>query len=381
MGGAAGAKTKYQYNGIEHLDAFALNVNQAHYRTLDPTTGRWWGVDPFANSFKSLSPYCAMGNSPVVYTDPGGGFITWSVNNGGISIGFNLTPIGIPLGAGINVGWSNGGSVGAYGEVGYRVGGTGLGAGATVMVGVDYSIANNTTSGSVGFQAYGSFGPGFAGGSISTNGWSVNAGIGVGNAKSGVGFGVGYGSDGFTYGISGYSGGSGSKKRADSGPDDDIARRSNRGPNAGKDPAWDPQPAEVSKVQPDGGLDLEQAARTGLYDGPLSDPNAFGSGQSSVRNGYLAGRNHPITGVPFDLNGFPNFKDHLHPSLPNNVYITPTGNRAKDFAAANAQANIPFTPKHYVWHHHQEYGRMQLVRQSVHQKTGHTGGFHLWRKN
>lgn len=75
MGGAAGAKTKYQYNGIEHVDAFALNVNMAHYRTLDPTIGRWWGVDPYAESFLTMSPYVAMGNSPTFYADPGGGLI------------------------------------------------------------------------------------------------------------------------------------------------------------------------------------------------------------------------------------------------------------------------------------------------------------------
>ena len=72
MGGAAGAKTKYQYNGIEYLDAFALNVNIAHYRTLDPTIGRWWGVDPEAEVQMGLSPYNAMNNSPLVFNDPQG---------------------------------------------------------------------------------------------------------------------------------------------------------------------------------------------------------------------------------------------------------------------------------------------------------------------
>ena len=72
MGGTAGAKTKYQYNGIEYVDAFALNVNMAPYRTLDPTIGRWWGVDPLAEDYLSLSPYNAMGNSPLVYNDPNG---------------------------------------------------------------------------------------------------------------------------------------------------------------------------------------------------------------------------------------------------------------------------------------------------------------------
>ena len=72
MGGAAGARTKYQYNGIEYVDAFALNVNMATYRTLDPTIGRWWGVDPKAELQRSLSPYNAMNNSPLLYNDPNG---------------------------------------------------------------------------------------------------------------------------------------------------------------------------------------------------------------------------------------------------------------------------------------------------------------------
>ncbi|AGE64234.1 HNH endonuclease [Bacillus subtilis] len=35
------------------------------------------------------------------------------------------------------------------------------------------------------------------------------------------------------------------------------------------------------------------------------------------------------------------------------------------------------TPDGYTWHHHQDPGRMQLVDQKVHRKTGHTGGRHL----
>jgi RHS repeat-associated protein len=72
MGAAAGAKIAYQYNGIEHVDDFDLNVNMAMYRTLDPVIGRWWSVDPKGESFTDLSPYNSMMNSPMVYTDPYG---------------------------------------------------------------------------------------------------------------------------------------------------------------------------------------------------------------------------------------------------------------------------------------------------------------------
>jgi hypothetical protein len=52
--------------------------------------------------------------------DLSGEFITWSIGKNGLSIGFNFTPIGIPIGAGINIGWSNGSSAGIYVEFGHR---------------------------------------------------------------------------------------------------------------------------------------------------------------------------------------------------------------------------------------------------------------------
>ena len=96
------------------------------------------------------------------------------------------------------------------------------------------------------------------------------------------------------------------------------------------------------------------------------------------RNGHLSGGNHPNTDVPFDADGFPDFSDHLYPNGPNDIMIKPTGNRAKDFAAANRAAGYLSTPRNYTWHHHQTPGRMQLVSSKVHASTGHTGGFSLW---
>ena len=93
MGGTAGAKTKYQYNGIEYLDAFALNVNMAAYRTLDPTIGRWWGVDPKAEHDFASTPYNAMYNSPLVFSDPAGDepiTLTVALVAGVIGGGFNI---------------------------------------------------------------------------------------------------------------------------------------------------------------------------------------------------------------------------------------------------------------------------------------------------
>jgi RHS repeat-associated protein len=99
---------------------------------------------------------------------------------------------------------------------------------------------------------------------------------------------------------------------------------------------------------------------------------------SQLKNGRLANGEHPVTRVPFDSDGFPDFSRHLYGGGTNNVTITPTGSRGGDFAAANRAAGYQSTPRGYTWHHHQQYGRMQLVDSTIHHQTGHTGGFSLW---
>jgi filamentous hemagglutinin len=32
----------------------------------------------------------------------------------------------------------------------------------------------------------------------------------------------------------------------------------------------------------------------------------------------------------------------------------------------------------FTWHHHQQFGRMQLIPSDAHQAVGHSGGFKLW---
>jgi len=151
-------------------------------------------------------------NNPLIYTDPSGDFLTWNIGNGGFSIGLNFTPIGIPLGFGINIGWGDGASTGVYGEIGYRVGGTGLGSGVTVQHSLDYNFKYGSWSTITSEGAYASLG-GFNAGvnfsqiftdySVSTN-WGASVGIGFGNDARGIGFNVGYGSGGWTYGMGGY---------------------------------------------------------------------------------------------------------------------------------------------------------------------------------
>jgi hypothetical protein len=112
----------------------------------------------------------------------------------------------------------------------------------------------------------------------------------------------------------------------------------------------------------------------GAVQGHPARCNCAAGDAPKVRNGKLAGQNHPVTGVPFDENGFPDFSAWRHPDVPD-VRIDLSGNRPTDFARANRAAGLEETPENYTWHHNQDKGLMQLVDEWVHAKTGHTGGF------
>ena len=62
----------YKYNGIEQNDNFGIDLSFAHYRTLDPTIGRWLQVDPMAEPNAMYSPYNSMNNNPISNVDPDG---------------------------------------------------------------------------------------------------------------------------------------------------------------------------------------------------------------------------------------------------------------------------------------------------------------------
>ena len=83
---------------------------------------------------------------------------------------------------------------------------------------------------------------------------------------------------------------------------------------------------------------------------------------------------HPVTKVKF-FDNYPEFE------AIKDVFITPTGSRKGDRAIANAIAGIEKEPPGVVWHHHQDFGRMQLVPSDSHALTGHEGGWKLWGKD
>jgi RHS repeat-associated protein len=74
---------QYKFNGIGEQDELGLNVLQAVYRTVDPTTGRWWQIDPKPDM--SLSTYSFGSNNPLLYSDLLGDTVVLNqVNQGGI---------------------------------------------------------------------------------------------------------------------------------------------------------------------------------------------------------------------------------------------------------------------------------------------------------
>ena len=95
--------------------------------------------------------------------------------------------------------------------------------------------------------------------------------------------------------------------------------------------------------------------------------------QSPIRNAHLAGKVHPKTKVPFDRDGYPDFK--AAGVVKKEVKIKFSGDRPKDVRAANKTAGLTNTPEGHTWHHHQDGTTMQLVPTTIHEQTGHTGGF------
>lgn len=104
---------KYGYQGQFAEEDAETGYNQFEARLYDGRLGRWMTVDP-ANQFHS--PYLAMGNDPLNYTDPTGEF-AWA-------------PVIIGAALGGLSGWQNGQALGAKGwsMAGYIAGGALVGA-------------------------------------------------------------------------------------------------------------------------------------------------------------------------------------------------------------------------------------------------------------
>ncbi len=131
--------------------------------------------------------------------------------------------------------------------------------------------------------------------------------------------------------------------------------------------------------------------------------------QIQTINADLEGSNHEETGVPYERdtvllpNGdvvsgvYPNFNEDFSVQVPESMHLDSDSvqfNEANGHLAYEIQHNDELreqftgeqlaqirageTPDGYVWHHHQEPGRLELVNEQIHAQTGHSGGRSLW---
>ncbi|MDR0883221.1 MAG: HNH endonuclease [Oscillospiraceae bacterium] len=127
------------------------------------------------------------------------------------------------------------------------------------------------------------------------------------------------------------------------------------------------------------------------------------------RNEHLEGETHPETGVPFEAKVVensesemvevvaPEFDSDYDAQLPENLYqetdkkqFDECNSQLKEAVTEDPELAAKFdetqleqiengeTPDGYVWHHDVKPGKMQLVDEETHIKTGHTGGKSIW---
>jgi hypothetical protein len=121
-------------------------------------------------------------------------------------------------------------------------------------------------------------------------------------------------------------------------------------------------------------------------------------GPAGLKNGHLAGKLHPVTKVPFDNDGYPVFESNCDVNLPHEMVGSHiTDGEQMRHATRELREKLRNNPKRrkkytaeqlrdiemgsatisgYMWHHHQDRVRLQLVDRELHSKTGHSGGRH-----
>ncbi|WP_281323316.1 DUF6443 domain-containing protein [Flavobacterium aestivum] len=73
---------KRLFGGKELQDELGLNMYDYGARLYDPADCTWWGIDPLAEKFSSLSPYAYVANNPTNAIDPDGRDIIFIVTKG-----------------------------------------------------------------------------------------------------------------------------------------------------------------------------------------------------------------------------------------------------------------------------------------------------------
>jgi len=63
---------RFRYNGKEYQNDLGLEWYDYGARFYDPALARWHSVDPEAENYYNMSPYCYVGNNPISRIDPDG---------------------------------------------------------------------------------------------------------------------------------------------------------------------------------------------------------------------------------------------------------------------------------------------------------------------
>ena len=123
--------------------------------------------------------------------------------------------------------------------------------------------------------------------------------------------------------------------------------------------------------------------------------------EATAKNVRRSGQKHPVTGIPFDLRGFPIYDDVAVFDTGILRSVVAKGNAQSDMRAATRSLREAINRKQvpatkfsteqleaiqageakipgYTWHHHQDVGRLQLVDEELQAKTGHIGGESMW---
>lgn len=337
-----GVENKYKFSGKELDDELGLNEYDFGARFYDPVIGRWACIDPMADFEPNLTPFRYGYNNPINVTDPTGMLELSDQVGGGFDYNASTTYTGTPRYV--------------YKNVDGKMVGDWEGGSPTAKTDTKKEGTAKEGEARTGAKERGGSGGSNSTANSGSSGMSFN-GMGNGGSYDGS-----YLKSSYDYDYRG-NGESFQKMK------DDIkyitfgVMENSAGP---------------------GGRMVDILIRDWNAEGNRENVEALDDAMTavfpllSIRNGHLAGRIHPITGVPFDKKGFPDFSKYLYKKGPHTVKIKPTGSRSGDFAAANKAAGYASTPKGYTWHHHQSKGKMQLVETKIHSKTGHTGGFHLW---
>lgn len=143
----------------------------------------------------------------------------------------------------------------------------------------------------------------------------------------------------------------------------------------------------------------------------IGEADAAAMVEIDTQNSHLEGKVHEVTGVPFERsvidlgNGetgtgvYPVFDYDYAATIPvdqytesNGVHISISNEQLYNDIMANPQLAEDIgltaeevdrlgqgeTPEGYVWHHHEQPGRMEMMDREIHDTTGHSGGSSLW---